>query len=82
MHQTGAYIFVWGPLVFQLLLLSATLKKIKFIIIIIIIIIIINKDKDFFSFFNHLFTTLPRENLDSEDNISIGGDFNCTLTKR
>ena len=38
-----------------------------------------NKDKDILSFFNNLLTTLQRENLHSEDNIIIGGDFNCPL---
>ena len=38
-----------------------------------------NKDKDIVSFFNNLLTTLQEENLDSEDNVIIGGDFNCPL---
>ena len=38
-----------------------------------------NKDKDLVSFFNNLLATLQRENLDPEDNITIGGDFNCPL---
>lgn len=38
-----------------------------------------NKDKDLIIFFNNLFVTLQKENLDSEDNIIIGGDFNCPL---
>ena len=38
-----------------------------------------NKDKDILSFFNNLLATLQKENLDSEDNIIIGGDFNCPL---
>ena len=38
-----------------------------------------NKDKDLISFFNNLLAMLQRENLDSEDNIIIGGDFNCPL---
>ena len=37
------------------------------------------KDKDLISFFNNLLAMLQRENLDSEDNIIIGGDFNCPL---
>ena len=31
------------------------------------------------SFFSNLLATLQKENLDSEDNIIIGGDFNCPL---
>ena len=38
-----------------------------------------NKDKDLLSFFNNLLATLQRENLDSEDYIVTGGDFNCPL---
>ena len=40
-----------------------------------------NKDKGLISFFNnnYLLATLQRENLDWEDNIVIGGDFNCPL---
>ena len=38
-----------------------------------------NKDKDLISFFSNLLATLQNENLDSEDNIIIGGDFNCPL---
>ena len=38
-----------------------------------------NKDKDLISFFSNLLATLQKENLDSEDNIIIGGDFNCPL---
>ena len=38
-----------------------------------------NKDKDLISFFNNLLATLQKENLESEDNIIIGGDFNCPL---
>ena len=38
-----------------------------------------NKDKDIISFFNNLLATLQEENLDSEDNIIIGGNFNCPL---
>ena len=34
-----------------------------------------NKDKHF----SNLLATLQNENLDSEDNIIIGGDFNCPL---
>ena len=37
------------------------------------------KDKDLISFFNNLLAMLQRENLNSEDNIIIGGDFNCPL---
>ena len=38
-----------------------------------------NKDKDLISFFSNLLAMLQKENLDSEDNIIIGGDFNCPL---
>ena len=39
----------------------------------------LNKDKDLSSFFNNLLATLQKEDSDSEDNIIIGGDFNCPL---
>ncbi|KAL9983202.1 hypothetical protein ACROYT_G005340 [Oculina patagonica] len=38
-----------------------------------------NKDKDSVQFFNKLHTLLQTENLDSEENIILGGDFNCPL---
>ena len=38
-----------------------------------------NKDKDITRFFNNLLTTLQNENLDEEENIIVGGDFNCPL---
>ena len=36
-----------------------------------------NKDKDQVNFFNNLFSILQNENLDSVDNIALGGDLNC-----
>ena len=38
-----------------------------------------NKDKDITRFFNNLLTTLQNESLDEEENIIVGGDFNCPL---
>ena len=38
-----------------------------------------NKDKDLIEFFKHLLNKLKKENLDSEENIVMGGDFNCPL---
>ena len=38
-----------------------------------------NKDKDSVQFFRKLFTMLQTNNLDSEENIILGGDFNCPL---
>lgn len=38
-----------------------------------------NKDKDLVKFFDNLFSILTNENLDSEDNIILGGDLNCPL---
>ena len=38
-----------------------------------------NKDKDSFTFFADLLARLKNENLDEEENIIIGGDFNCPL---
>ena len=38
-----------------------------------------NKDKDIVNFFKNLFAVLQKENLESEENIIIGGDFNCPL---
>ena len=38
-----------------------------------------NKDKDIINFFKNLFAVLQKENLESEENIIIGGDFNCPL---
>ena len=38
-----------------------------------------NKDEDIIKFFKNVFTKLETKNLDSEENIVIGGDFNCPL---
>ena len=38
-----------------------------------------NKDKDQVNFFNNLLSILQNENLDSVDNIILGGDRNCSL---
>ena len=38
-----------------------------------------NEDKDIINFFKNLFAVLQKENLESEENIIIGGDFNCPL---
>lgn len=38
-----------------------------------------NKDKDIVTFVNKLLITVQNEDLDSENNIVIGGDFNCPL---
>ena len=38
-----------------------------------------NKDKDIVAFLTKLLITLQNEDLDSENNIVIGGDFNCPL---
>ena len=38
-----------------------------------------NKDKDSIQFFKKLHTLLRTENLDSEENIIVGGDFSCPL---
>ena len=38
-----------------------------------------NKDKDQVKFFNNLLSILQNENLDSFDNILLGGDLNCPL---
>ena len=38
-----------------------------------------NKDKDSIPFFKKLHTLLQTENLDSAENIIVGGDFNCPL---
>ena len=38
-----------------------------------------NKDKDLIEFLKSLLITLKKENLDSEENTIIGGDFNCSL---
>ena len=37
------------------------------------------KDKDQVNFFNTLLSILQNENLDSVDNITLGGDLNCLL---
>ena len=39
-----------------------------------------NKDKEIITFLNKLVITLQNEDLDSENNIAIGGDFNCPLS--
>ncbi|CAH3184618.1 unnamed protein product, partial [Porites lobata] len=36
-----------------------------------------NKDKDLIQFFRKLHGLLQTEDLDSEENIILGGDFNC-----
>ena len=38
-----------------------------------------NKDKDSVKFFEALRTTLRRANLDTEENLIVGGDFNCPI---
>ena len=38
-----------------------------------------NKDKDLVKFFDNLLSILTIENLDTEDNIILGGDLNCAL---
>ena len=38
-----------------------------------------NKDKHIIDFFNNFLWTLQKENLDEEENIILGGDFNCPL---
>ena len=38
-----------------------------------------NKDPNIVSFFNNLLTILQKNNLDEEENIIMGGDFNCPL---
>ena len=38
-----------------------------------------NKDKDLIQFFRKLHGLLQMEDLDSEENIILGGDFNCPL---
>ena len=38
-----------------------------------------NKDKDSFKFFADLLAKLKNETLDEEENIIVGGDFNCPL---
>ena len=41
-----------------------------------------NKDKDSILFFKKLHTLLQTENLDSNENIIAGGDFNCPLNPK
>lgn len=38
-----------------------------------------NKDKDLIQFLRELYVLFQSENLDSEENIILGGDFNCPL---
>ena len=38
-----------------------------------------NKDKDIVTFLKALRTTLQTENLDAEENLIVGGDFNCPI---
>ena len=38
-----------------------------------------NKDKDIVTFLEALRTTLQIENLDAEENLIVGGDFNCPI---
>ena len=37
------------------------------------------KDKDLVKFFDSLLSILTNENIDSEENIVLGGDLNCPL---
>ena len=39
----------------------------------------LNRDASIVSFFNNLLATLQKNNVDEEDNIIMGGDFNCPL---
>ena len=39
----------------------------------------LNKDKDIITFLNNLRTIVQNENLEDEESIIIGGDFNCPL---
>ena len=38
-----------------------------------------NKDKEIANFFKDLTTVLKKENLDTEENIIVGGDLNCPI---
>ena len=38
-----------------------------------------NKDRDIIQFFKNILITLRSEDFDSEENIILGGDFNCPL---
>ena len=38
-----------------------------------------NKDSNIVSFFNNLLVHCKKNNLDEEENIIMGGDFNCPL---
>ena len=38
-----------------------------------------NKEKEIATFFRDLTTVLKKENLDTEENIIVGGDFNCPI---
>lgn len=40
---------------------------------------VLNKDEDIIKFFKNVLIKLQIENLDLEENIVIGGDFNCFL---
>ena len=41
-----------------------------------------NKDKDSIQFFKNLYILLRTEDLDCENNIILGGDFNCPLNPK
>ena len=41
--------------------------------------ILLTKIRTSLFFFNNLLTTMQTENLDDEENIIVGGDFNCPL---
>ena len=60
----------------RIIILKADIKDKTYVLI---NVYVPNKDKDLVSFFNNLLAMLQRENLDTEDNIIIGGDFNCPL---
>ena len=60
----------------RIIILKADIKDKTYVLI---IVYAPNKDKDLSSFLNNLLATLQKEDLDSEDNTIIRGDFNCPL---
>ena len=58
------------------LMIKAEIKDIMYILI---NIYAPNKDTNIVNFFNNLLMTLRKNDFDEEENIIIGGDFNCPL---
>ena len=62
-----------------MLLFKTDREKIKDKMYLLINIYAPNKDSNTVEFLKDIGTTLQKENLDEEENIILGGDFNCLI---